>query len=182
MRKLRRFYTPAEIKELYGSSWTSGRWPEHTARIVQTRHIGRQLVVEHGLKTGADLSCGDGFIIGNLGLERIVTNDVTMGRSIEETVTQLLDPVDLFVCTETIEHLEAPWTVIERIAEKTKWILLSTPLDEDPAIDNYEHYWSFTEQDVTQMLAAAGFGQLRCTHLQNDDWTYTYQVWTGEVV
>ncbi len=82
----------------------------------------------------------------------------------------------------TIEHLEAPWTVIERIAEKSKWILLSTPLDEDPAIGNYEHYWSFTEQDVTQMLAAAGFGQLRCTHLQNDGWTYTYQVWTGVVV
>lgn len=177
MRKLRRFYDPAELKRIYAETYDPTRWDEHVRRIDHTQVIASRLVERERLLTGADLSCGDASIIRSLGLIDIVTNDITSsGLSINEVVRDIA-PVDLFICTETIEHLEAPWTVLERIAERTKWLILSTPLDEDAAIGNWEHYWSFELIDVRQMLNDAGFTDLRCTIISELGWTYAYQLW-----
>lgn len=179
MKKLRRFYTPEELKNIYAGEHNPHRWPEHTERINLTRAIAQRLIDANRLKTVADLSCGDGSLV--LGLENIRAQtmcDIHSHAPIEETV-RLLESVDLFICTETIEHLEAPWTVLECVAPKTKYIVLSCPFEEDPAIGNYEHYWSFDASDVANMLMQAGFGALQSNIISGEGWTYTYQIWTG---
>jgi hypothetical protein len=174
--KLRRFYTPEKIAEIYGARYNPHRWPEHTLRIQRTIEIAQGLIDLYGLETCADLSAGDNSIPDGLhGLRSLQTSD----GSIEDDLELVVVPVDLFICTETIEHLEAPWTVLERIAEVARFVVVSTPLDEAPMIGNYEHYWSFTETDVRDMLLNAGFVDLAVEHLHQAFWTYTYQIWTG---
>ena len=176
MIKLRRFYSPEKIAEIYGARYNPHRWPEHTLRIQRTIEIAQGLIDLYGLETCADLSAGDNSITDGLHGLRLVQAD---DGDIEADLAAMTEPVDLFICTETIEHLEAPWTVLERIAEVARFIVVSTPLDEAPMIGNYEHYWSFTETDVRDMLLNAEFVDLAVEHLHRAYWTYTYQIWTG---
>lgn len=175
VRKLRRFWSAEKLRELYGHQYDPHHWPEHSLRIQRTTEIAQRLIDEHGLKTCADLSAGDRSIPSGL---RNLTSLNTADGNIEEDVVSLAD-VDLFICTETIEHLEAPWTVLEEIASRAKWLVLSTPIDEHPAVGNYEHYWSFTVQDIHDMLTQSLFRDLHCEILTRAEWTYTYQIWTA---
>jgi hypothetical protein len=176
MRKFRRFYTQDQLAEIYAHAYDSTRWPEHVERIKQTIAYGQRLIDTHSLKTCADFSAGDRSVTGGFhNLEQLETSD---GHILED-LAGMSEPVDLFVCTETIEHLEAPWTVLEAIAEKTKWLILSTPLDEDPGIGNHEHYWSFDDVDINWLLAQSGFEDRRMVLIGGEGWTYTYQLWTA---
>ena len=175
--KQRRFHAPEALAEIYANPYDPHRWPEHSIRITCTTDIAQRVIDEHGLKTVADLSCGDGSIAKKLSVMPSFLSDGQIEIDID-----LIDPVDLFIFTETMEHLEAPWTILEKIAMKTKWIVLSTPLDEDPAIGNYEHYWSFTETDVHSILLQSGFVDIDVAHLSQDGWTYTYQIWTARSI
>lgn len=75
---------------------------------------------------------------------------------IEETI-ETINPVDLFVCSETIEHLEDPDPVLVQIREKTKWLLLTTPVWEEPYLVSHGHLWTWRAEDVDEMLFASGF-------------------------
>jgi len=177
MIKLRRFYSPSVTTALYETTYDSTRWPEHVERIGRTASIAQSLIGQHDLRSVADLSCGDGTLVKQL--FDVPVTYLRDGNILDDL--GLIESVDLFVCTETIEHLEAPWTVLERIAEKTRWLVLSTPLNEDPAIGNYEHYWSFTADDVASLLHQSNFHNTALFILEDPLWTYTYQVWTAEV-
>jgi len=175
MRKLRRFYTPERLAEIYGGEYDHTRWPEHVERVRQTIVVANTLIEVNQLKSAADLSAGDRAIAAGLrGLMSLETSDGDIEGSLVN-----MGPVDLFVCTETIEHLEAPWTVLERIAEKTRWLVLSCPHDEPSHYGNYEHYWSFDAIDVDDMLACAGFEERKMHLLTGEGWTYEYQLWTA---
>lgn len=180
MRKLRRFHSETELKRIYAEKYESSKWQEHVRRIEFTRNITQELITEHGLTTLADLSCGDGEVTRTLrGLTHQHLRDYTdHHEDILSLLTALPRPVDLFVCTETIEHLEAPWTVIEKIAEKTKWLVLSCPNDER-GDGNWEHYWSFDQNDVLDMLSHAGFTEPKYHALWEPGWYYDYQIWTA---
>jgi hypothetical protein len=176
VRKLRPFYDDETLARIYSVAYDHTVWPEHRERVDDTVRITQRLIDAHDIKTAADWSAGDRAITGRLiGLTLLDTADGDLARALRENVDQW----DLFICTETIEHLEAPWTVLEEIAKITRFIVLSTPLDEQPDIDNYEHYWSFTQHDVRDLLEQAGFVDLHPTYLTGSGWTYTYQVWTG---
>lgn len=177
MRKLRRFYTPDEIAGIYANEYDHTRWSEHVERVRRTIAIANVLIEVNQLRTAADFSAGDRAVAA--GLHGITGGLRTSDGDIEGDLAELPGVVDLFVCTETIEHLEAPWTVLERVAEKARWLVLSCPLDEDPKIGNYEHYWSFDTVDVDNMLACAGFDDRKMYLLTGEGWTYEYQLWTA---
>lgn len=181
MRKLRPFWSRAEERRLYSETYDHTRWPEHVGRVEATIDFTQKLIDEHELKTVVDLSCGDGAIVDGLNGVRIVrkTDVSSSGMGIEATLMMSSFDTDLFICTETIEHMRAPWTTIELIAENTRFIVLSTPLNEGAHVDNYEHYWSFTDQDVDDMLKYAGFTDLQRVFLSGRGWTYDYQLWSG---
>ncbi|MFZ2152250.1 MAG: methyltransferase domain-containing protein, partial [Minisyncoccia bacterium] len=69
---------------------------------------------------------------------------------------------DYAVLGEVIEHLENPQGAIDeamRILKKGGTLAISTPLEEaiEPgAVDAHRHLWSFSENDLKQMLSKHG--------------------------
>lgn len=180
MKKLRPFYSTDTVKAMYGGVYDPHRWPEHQERIARTIAITNDLIVAHDLDSVADYSCGDKSIADGLrGVRSWDLTDVGQGDPPIEEQVQTMPYVHLFVCTETIEHLEAPWTVLEYVALRARWLVLSTPLDESPAIGNYEHYWSFTQWDIATILDQSGFVDATMYHITEAGWTYEYQLWTA---
>jgi hypothetical protein len=112
-----------------------------------------------GVAAAADLSCGNGAILDGIGAARSYKGDYAPGHAITGPLEQTLDElpnVDLYVCSETLEHLDEPDAVLVRIRSKASLLLLSTPVgawgDSNP-----EHYWAWSRADVEEMLTAAGF-------------------------
>lgn len=129
----------------------------HHMRCELTKTIAREY--SHGMESVADLSCGNGYLAKSLCLKRTVLGDFAPGYElhgpIEETIHKL-QPVDMFICSETIEHLEAPQVVLADIRPKASKLVLSTPLEawEDT---NEEHLWAWDRKDVETLAKAAGW-------------------------
>jgi hypothetical protein len=85
------------------------------------------------------------------------------------------DKVDLFVLSETIEHLADPWLVLERIGSVADRLLLSTPIDERVGTDTAEHIWGWGTEDVRGMLVGAGWWPTDLIELRPSE-GYHYQI------
>jgi hypothetical protein len=94
---------------------------------------------------------------------------------IEETVFKL-EPVDLFVCSETLEHLDDPDRVLALIRKRTKYLLISTPIGEYHT-ENPEHYWGWDVDGVRAMVDKAGFKPLVINELYLPGRYYDFQIW-----
>lgn len=160
VKRLRPKHSEEYLLEMYQkphNHFLFGR--DHHLRVDVTTTIAKNTVVVHGLKSGADLSCGSGHIIKNITLDEIYLGDFAPGYElvgpIEETVSQIPE-VDIFICSETLEHLDDPFSVLVDIRKKSKSIILSTPIDAfgDP---NPEHYWSWSRAGVEWLMAEAGW-------------------------
>lgn len=163
MRRLHGPYTDAQLAELYRRPWhASGNSDDHRLRIAATIAMGKWIVEREGLATGADLSCGDAQIIKGLGLQEITLGDLAPGYPmcgpITETVRDI-GVVDLFVLSETIEHVEDPQGLLAAIRPHCRHLLLTTPDDETNDC-NAEHIWGWTKAEMTSMLQQAGFSTI----------------------
>ena len=159
--RLRPAYSPEELAALYPQPHNHTRWPDHLARVQETIKVALDLYQSPG-GVIADLSCGDATTPRAVASERdaeLILGDFAPGYEItgpvEQTITQVTH-ADLFICCETIEHLDDPDTVLKLIRERATRLVLSTPLGETtPA--NPEHYWGWDKEGVADMLAAAGW-------------------------
>lgn len=172
-KRLRPALTPEQLARTYAVPYDHRQWQDHELRVAQTITFGRWVVRLLGdrVRSGADLSAGDGTVLMGLPLERKVFGDLTgqweitgfgdrtgpweITGQLEHTLPAL-EPVDLYVCTETLEHLDDPDLMLKTMRAKCRALLLSTPVDawEDP---NPEHYWAWSRADVEVMLRMAGF-------------------------
>lgn len=171
--------TDAETVANYAHTYSYKRWGEHVDRIRHTTEIAQRIINTEELKHVTDLSCGDGAIINSLTGVDTVRNDFSINGDGIEVTSKIMKPTDLFICSETIEHLREPWTVLEQIAMNTKWLVLSTPLDEDISVGNWEHYWSFEKRDIQDILEQSCFTPVDHIVLLSAGWTYEYQIWTA---
>src|SRR5262245_47837309 len=177
----------ATLAALYGVPYRSAeRGPDHIERVRVTAGLAAGIMARHGLATLADLSCGDGemaravrlLLHPGIGLtlgDYAAHPDLDLVGPMEETISQL-DPVDLFLCSETLEHLDDPDLVLRQIRASAKWLVCSTPLAAwgDP---NPEHYWAWDEADLHDMLIAAGWKPRTYATLQPEPGYYTFQLW-----
>lgn len=131
---------------------------EGTVALAQ-KHIPSDVQV-------ADLSCGNGEIARRLApLRTPILGDIAPGYPIcgpiEETISDI-DAVDVFVCSETIEHLDEPLHLLNEIRRHTHWLVLSTPIDcfEDT---NGEHLWAWNRDFLD-------------AYLQDNQWGYGWNV------
>jgi hypothetical protein len=179
-RQLRPFYSPAQLADLYGRTYDHTRWPDHVERVAHTAAVLDRLADEMNAESVADLSCGDGAIVGgsrHAWRRRILGDIATTGMPIEKAIADL-EPVDVFVCSETLEHVENPDGLLAAIQSKARGLLMTTPADEADD-SNPEHYWSWGVEDLRAMLTAAGW-----THCAVELFTpasvdmYTFQIWT----
>lgn len=188
----RRFYT-----DRYPAGYAHDAWPDHVERVAASVEFIRRW--QNRFTTAADLSCGDGAILRALasGLDRVWLGDlnpVAFGDwpdgaawmlepgALPDSLACLPERVDLFVCSETIEHLADPDEFLERLTAYARYLFLSTPVAEPAGSGNTEHYWSWDVADVGKMLADCGWSPVdRLTltpqstrHLAD---AYRYQLW-----
>lgn len=157
--RLRPAHSPDELAVLYPVPHDHTRFPDHLTRVNATIAAGLTLLGNEMVNLAADLSCGNGAVLSAMPAQSRLFGDLAPGYEytgpIEQTLTQIPD-VDLFVCCETIEHLDDPDTVLKTIGTKAALLLLSTPVDAwDDA--NPEHYWAWDREAVDAMIAAAGY-------------------------
>jgi len=162
--RLRPAYSAADLSVLYAVPHDHMRWPDHIMRVDMTIDLARELVPEPGVI--ADLSCwnaaiGRTLVAGATHMKpiQLILGDIAPGYEItgpiEETVHDL-PHVDLYICSETAEHLDDPDAVLTRIRETSDHLVLSTPLSEFMPI-NPEHYWGWDHDGVREMLEATGW-------------------------
>lgn len=158
--RLRPTPTVDELAALYATPHDHTAWSDHVYRVDVTSVLAHHMLPRGGAV--ADLSCGNALIARRLEAShnaRLFLGDYAPGYQftgpIEQTITRI-PPVDLFICSETIEHLDDPDAVLSAIRGKTEQLLLSTPNGEDND-ENPEHVWGWDAEAVEQMLRAAGF-------------------------
>jgi hypothetical protein len=155
--RLRPAHSPDELARIYARPHDHTQWSDHLLRVAVTAQFAHQLTGR--VARVADLSCGDGAILKALDVGQRYLGDYASGHDytgpIEATIEQIPD-VDLFVCCETLEHLDDPDLVLKAIRAKARRLVVSTPVD---AFDdtNPEHYWAWSRAAVEEMLSAAGF-------------------------
>lgn len=181
-QRLRPAYSPEQLAKVYPEPHQHTRFRDHLVRVGVTREIAMG-VLHHDdtVKSVADLSCGDASIAKHLGLQRTVLGDFAPGYELTgplETTLDQLEPVDIYICSETLEHLDDPDLVLKKIRQKTRYLVLSTPVEAWNE-DNPEHYWAWSRADVEAMLRQAGFSVLLYNPLDmRKSWScYCYGIW-----
>jgi 2-polyprenyl-3-methyl-5-hydroxy-6-metoxy-1,4-benzoquinol methylase len=114
-----------------------------------------------------------------LGIETKFFGDYAEGYAyqgpIELTIRQIPN-VDMFICSETLEHLDNPDKVLAQLRVKAKHLVLSTPIDEADD-NNPEHYWSWGTEDIEEMLETADWSKRSLSELRVTGHHYNYQIW-----
>lgn len=184
MRQLRPFHTPEQLAQIYARPYDHTRWEDHRIRVQVTIHTARWLRDHIQAKIVTDLSCGDGAILQGLSLprERCVYGDLNssvqvdfVGR-IDETIITAPSS-DLFILSETLEHVEDPMLLLSQIRQRHRSLIISTPVGEE-GDGNQEHYWGWNVEDIRKLLIGAGFTLVNLTLLDpHVPGGYTYQIW-----
>lgn len=188
-RQRRGYYTDEQIEADYGHEWPAvadddpaGYAHENLANC-KNRFIWQNVAVAFGEGFGkvaslADMSAGDGRVPRSLaeysGIEPLL-GDYTPGLypysgTYQQTVP-MLPVVELFVSTNTVEHLNDPDGDLALIRTRCEKMLLVCPIDEEDA--GGQHLWYWTRGGVEDMFTAAGFQQeAYCELDENPVWEH----------
>lgn len=156
----------------------------HHIRVEFTKVLARSVLARGD--TVADLSCGNGAIANDLrdfGAADVILGDYAQGRDylfcgrLEDTLPAM-GHVNLYICSETLEHLDVPSAALALMRDRADKLVLSTPLDcwEDA---NGEHLWAWNREGVESLLVAAGWRVTRFATLDSTTWQepYVYGMW-----
>jgi hypothetical protein len=174
--RLRPAHTASKLAELYTQPHDASKFVDHQFRIADT------IAACTGVwGTAADLSCGDGSILRAVQAPIKYFGDLAPGYAFMgplEVTLAFLPGVDLYICTETLEHLDDPGHVLELIRDKAGYLVLSTPVEAwDDA--NQEHYWAWDREGVEDLLEAAGWrvDEYRTSDHRASGFQYCYGIW-----
>ena len=181
--RLRPMPDAAELARMYATPHDHTQWLDHQMRVDVTADLATYWLRPGGMV--ADLSCGDATIVRRLVARRQVTpilGDLAPGYElcgpIEETIAQI-PHVDMFICSETLEHVDDPDKLLRLIRDKTDLLVLSTPDGEIDGTRNREHVWGWDAEAVEGMLRGAGFDPRikNLLDLRPAGGEYCFQVW-----
>jgi hypothetical protein len=155
--RLRPAHDVHTLTKLYAKPHNHTQWLDHQVRVAVTAQFAH--VLADRPDSAADLSCGDGTILNSIPAGAKYFGDFAPGYDlagpIEDTIGQI-PTVDLFICCETLEHVDDPDMVLKLVRGKARTLVLSTPVDAF-GDTNPEHYWAWSRAGVESMLTAAGF-------------------------
>jgi hypothetical protein len=177
-QRLRPAYTPEQLAEIYSTPHQHAGWEDHRLRVQMTIAFASWFKDVNSI---ADLSAGDAVIINAIPATTRYIGDFAPGYeftgAIDETI-DLIPKVDLFICSETIEHLDDPEKTLAKIRAKTKALIVTTP-DSEANDGNPQHYWGWDSLGVRGLLEGAGFKPVIFNTLQfeNPNLIYDYQFW-----
>lgn len=154
-----------------------GRGHEHRVR-ASIDMVRRALPVE----SVGDMSAGNGAIPLSAGAARTYLGDYAPGHEFTgplEVTVPVMPEVALYVCCETLEHLDDPALALRLIRERAARLVLSTPIDcwDDT---NGEHLWAWSREDVESLMTAAGwtveaYDSVNALELYGE--SYHYGIW-----
>jgi hypothetical protein len=179
--RLRGAHEQKELEALYRSPHSHAGFHDHILRVQATIAVAKWL---GPIETAADLSAGDATIINSLTVGKRYIGDLASGYEItgpiEETIN-LIPEVDLFICSETLEHIDNPEIALSSIRNKAKHLLLTTP-DGETGSRNPEHYWGWDSECIKDMIVQAGFEPmcLSLVRLKEYGYAYDYQIWLAK--
>lgn len=179
--RLRPAYTEAELNEIYSKPHQHREWEDHRLRVQMTIAFASWF---GNVNSVADLSAGDATIIENINAKVKYIGDYASGYeftgAIDDTI-DLIPNVDLFICSETIEHLDNPEITLRKIRAKTKYLIVTTP-DSENNSNNPQHYWGWDADGVRDLLHGSGFKPVifNKLHFVNPRFVYDYQFWGCE--
>lgn len=159
-KRLRPKYSDQELLLLYSYDHDHSLFEDHVLRVDMTLSVAQQFLNSKD-RTAADLSCGDGYILDNLSFDHKYYGDFKYSEKlhfigpIERTIEEC-PSVDVFICCETLEHLDDPDYILTKIRKKAKKLIISTPLSE-MTDENPEHYWGWDKEAVKVMLKNSGW-------------------------
>jgi hypothetical protein len=169
-------YSDNALVDLYSRDWSVFVQKERDDATLEMGFKAK------GVNSVADMSAGGSHITPTIATRHDATmalGDLWEGYGykyfgpISHTVP-LIDPVDLFVCTETLEHLKDPDEALHLIRQKTRLLLLSTPIWEEPELVSHGHLWTWRRDDIEVMLDEAGFTPIDFTEVS------IFGVWLAE--
>lgn len=168
--QLRAFRTPEQELAFYQGRYPGGYqhhvWGDHVERIAASAGFLAPWLSARHITTVADLSCGDGALIDTLPWPVEVR---TRGDLVPAPHLDLHGPLpdslellaggmtDLYLCSETLEHVPDPDGLLYTISQYAEYLFLSTPVDEPTHVNNPEHYWSWGTDDIRTMLTTTGW-------------------------
>jgi hypothetical protein len=157
VQRLRPAHGTGQLTAMYPAPHDHTQWPDHVERVTRTIALAHRLAPAPA--TVADLSCGDAVIARSYPDAELVLGDLAPGYPvsgpIEDTIRSIRR-VELFVCCETIEHLDDPAAVLAAVRGKAQKLVLSTPLAEWNSA-NVEHYWAWDADAVRGLLEESGW-------------------------
>ena len=177
-KRLRPAYNDEQLAQVYSEPHQHWQWADHRLRVQMTIAFATWF---GSVETVADLSAGDAAIINAIDAKTRYIGDFAPGYeftgAIDETIDQI-PVVDLFICSETIEHLDNPEATLKKIRAKTRALIVTTPIAEDNDY-NPQHYWGWDTEAVRELLQGAGFKPVVSNILNFSDagLVYNYQFW-----
>lgn len=148
---LARIYAKPHDHRIYGRG--------HHVRVEVTKNIVRDALAMSKGNSIADLSCGNGDIVRSMGLQNMFLGDYAPGYDlvgpIDKTIIQI-PKVHVYVCSESLEHVENPLQILKLVRDKSKYLVLSTPI-ENWGDTNEEHYWSWDREGVEELFVQSGW-------------------------
>lgn len=163
IRRLRPAPSPDEIARMYPAPHDHRIYGDgHHLRVEQSKQIAAWMKGKYRIRSVTDLSCGNGEIAKSLDLGwQTQLGDFAPGHEFTGPIENTLDQVasaDLFICCETLEHLDDPGYVLCRVREVAYYLLLGTPVGIVGDTDtNGEHLWQWDREGVEEMLKDAGW-------------------------
>ena len=176
--RLREAYSSEQLAQVYKTPHNHEKWIDHRLRVQMTIAFSSWF---ENIESVADLSAGDAAIINAIDSPKKYIGDFApkyeFCGAIDETI-DLIPKVDLFICSETIEHLNDPEKTLAKIRAKTKALIVTTP-DGEINDGNPQHYWGWDSDGVRTLLEGAGFKPVIFNTLQFEDpnLIYDYQFW-----
>jgi hypothetical protein len=161
-------YSQAELDADYSRPWEHAGYDHGNLANCPNRWTFWNVCVAFGEGFGrvgsiADMSCGDAKIpraLAEFSEVEPLLGDYAEGYpyrgTLQETLPQI-PVVDLYVCTNTLEHLNEPDEDLRLIREHCANLLLAVPIDEWDAAG--QHLWAWSKEGVEDMIAAAGFAR-----------------------
>jgi hypothetical protein len=160
IKQLRGFHSPEYLSQMYAkphNHFIFGRG--HHIRVELTKVLYKEMCGRVNAKTGADLSCGNAEIIKSFPLDTTHLGDFAEGYHFKGPLHQTLEEipqVDIYVCSETLEHVEKPLETLTQIRGRSKSLVLTTPIENwNDTLD--EHYWSWDREGVEELIIKAGW-------------------------
>lgn len=156
IRKLREFHDAETLARIYAEPHDHKIYGRgHNIRVELTKNIVLDAVAITKAQSIGDLSCGNGDIAKAAKLPKTFLGDFAPTYEfcgpIHETIKTMPD-VDVYVCSESLEHVEDPKGTLSLIRDKAKYLILSTPIEcwEDT---NNEHYWAWDRKGIEFLLS-----------------------------